>query len=102
MKRREFLWATAALAGGGSIVPRPVTSAQAAESESLSPTPAPSGQSDSQKPGEVLQPKLRKASVFFEDQDMNYVFQEMLGGAYYRTADIGACLAIADQIVDGD
>ena len=26
----------------------------------------------------------------------------MLGGAYYRAADIGACLAIADQIVDGD
>jgi alpha-beta hydrolase superfamily lysophospholipase len=102
MKRREFLWATAALAGGGSIVPRPVASAQAAESELLFPTPAPSGQSDSQKSGEVLQRKLRKASLFFEDQDMNYVFQEMLGGAYYRAADIGACLAIADQIVDGD
>jgi alpha-beta hydrolase superfamily lysophospholipase len=102
MKRREFLWATAALAGGGSIVPRPVPSVQAAESETPSPTPAPSGQSDSQKFGEVLQPKLRKASLFFQDQDMNYVFQEILGGAYYRAADIGACLAIADQIVDGD
>ena len=26
----------------------------------------------------------------------------MLGAAYYRAADIGACLAIADQIIDGD
>jgi dienelactone hydrolase len=102
MKRREFLWATAALAGGGSIVPRPIASAQAAESEPLSSPPGASSQSNSQKFSEVLQPKLRKASLFFEDQDTNYVFQELLGGAYYRAADIGACLAMADQIVDGD
>ena len=102
MKRREFLWATAALAGGGSIVPRPVASLQVAESQPVPPSPAPSSQSDSQEFGGVLQPKLRKASLFFQDQDMNYIFLQMLGGAYYRVADIGACLAIADQIVDGD
>ena len=30
------------------------------------------------------------------------MFQRMLGAAYYRAADIGACLTIADQIIDGD
>ncbi len=50
----------------------------------------------------MLRPKLRKASHFFEDPDINDVFQRMLGAAYYRAADIGACLAIADQIIDGD
>ncbi len=42
------------------------------------------------------------AARFFQDDDFNYVFLTMLGGAYYRAADVGACLAIADQIRDGD
>jgi len=33
---------------------------------------------------------------------MNFVFLMMLGGAYYGAADVGAALAIADQIEDGD
>jgi hypothetical protein len=39
---------------------------------------------------------------FFEDEDLNFVFLIVLGGAYDRVADVGACLAIADQITDGD
>jgi hypothetical protein len=39
---------------------------------------------------------------FFEDDDLNFVFLIVLGGAYDRVADVGACLAIADQIEDGD
>jgi hypothetical protein len=44
----------------------------------------------------------RSAARFFEDEELNYVFNVMLGGAYYGLADVGACLAIADQIADGD
>src|SRR5260370_28770706 len=101
MRRRDFLRATA-LAAGGSFAPRQIASVQAAELEQSSPSPSAPGQSPSGKFGDTLRPKLRKASRFFEDPEINYVFQVMLGGAYYRTADIGACLAIADQIVDGD
>ena len=39
---------------------------------------------------------------FFEDDEINFVFLIALGGAYDRVADVGACLAIADQITDGD
>ena len=102
MRRRDFLRATAGLAAGGSIVPPQIASVQAAEPQQLSPSPTASSQSASEKLGVTPQPKLRKASHFFEDPDINYVFQGMLGGAYYRAADIGICLAIADQIVDGD
>jgi hypothetical protein len=93
MKRREFLKATAALAAAGSVASRQIASVRAEEDHPPSPTPSAS---------EVLRPKLRSASHFFEDPDLNYVFQRMLGAAYYRAADIGACLSIADQIVDGD
>jgi hypothetical protein len=102
MRRRDFLRATAALAAGGSIVPCQLASVQAAEPQQLSPSPTASSQSASEKFGVTPQPKLHKASHFFEDPAINYVFQRMLGGAYYRTADIGTCLAIADQIVDFD
>src|SRR3974377_872407 len=102
MRRRDFLRTTAALAAGGSIAPRQIASIQAAEPPPSSPFPSVPGPSLSEKFGETLQPKLRKASRFFEDPEINYVFQVMLGGAYYRAADIGACLAIADQIVDGN
>jgi hypothetical protein len=93
MKRREFLKATAALAAAGSVASRQIASVHAEEDHPPSPTPSAS---------EVLRPKLRSASHFFEDPDLNYVFQRMLGAAYYRAADIGACLSVADQIVDGD
>lgn len=39
---------------------------------------------------------------FFKDDDLNFVFLIVLGGAYDRVADVGACLAIADRIEDGD
>ncbi|HEY7061553.1 MAG TPA: hypothetical protein VII06_08745 [Chloroflexota bacterium] len=42
------------------------------------------------------------AARFFQDEDFNFVFHNMLGGAFYGVADVGACLAIADQITDGD
>jgi alpha-beta hydrolase superfamily lysophospholipase len=102
MRRRDFLRATAAIAAGGSIAPLQIGSIQAVEPQQLSPSPTAPGQPLADKFGNALQPKIRKASRFFEDPDINYVFLTMLGGAYYRTADIGACLAIADQIVDGD
>jgi hypothetical protein len=44
----------------------------------------------------------RSAARFFADEDFNFVFHNVLGGAYYRIADVGACLAIADEITDGD
>jgi dienelactone hydrolase len=44
----------------------------------------------------------RSAASFFEDEEFNFVFNMMLGGAYYGLADVGVCLAIADQITDGD
>jgi len=44
----------------------------------------------------------RSAARFFQDDDFNFVFHNMLGGAFYGVADVGACLAIADQITDGD
>jgi pimeloyl-ACP methyl ester carboxylesterase len=102
MRRRDFLRATAAVAAGGSFVPRGIGAIQDAEPQQSSPSPSAPGQTPPEKFGEKLQPKLRKVSRFFEDSDINYVFQVLLGGAYYRTADIGTCLAIADQIVDGD
>ncbi len=94
MKRREFLKTTAALAAAGPVVSRQIASP--------SPDPSVADGSALQKFDEVLRPKLRRASHFFADPDINDVFQRMLGAAYYRAADIGACLAIADQIIDGD
>ncbi len=99
MKRREFLRATAALAAG-SVAPRHM--AQAAEPQQSGLAPTASAEAGTGKSGSTPQPKLRKSSRFFEDQGINYVFQAMLGSAYYRAADIGTCLAIADQIIDGD
>jgi hypothetical protein len=102
MKRREFLKATAALAAAGPVASRQIGSVHAEENHPLSPAPSTPDQFASQKFEPVLRPKLRRASHFFEDPDINYVFQRMLGAAYYRAADIGTCLTIADQIIDGD
>lgn len=101
MKRREFLKATAALAAIGPIASPQITP-HPQEDQMPSPAPSSPDGSASPKTEEGFRPKLRSASHFFEDQDVNYVFQRMLGAAYYRAADIGACLTIADRIIDGD
>jgi hypothetical protein len=44
----------------------------------------------------------RKASTFFDDKDMNFIFLGMLGGAYEKMADVGALLAMVDEIEDGN
>jgi hypothetical protein len=56
-----------------------------------------------QHEGETM-PEAAKgsASNFFRDELTNVTFLIALGGAYYRAADVGTCLAIADQIKDGD
>jgi hypothetical protein len=43
-----------------------------------------------------------KTSAFFQDELTNVTFLIALGGAYYRAADVGTCLAIAAKIDDGD
>jgi hypothetical protein len=98
MKRREFLRATAVLAAAGAITPVPRASSQ--QVSQTTPTPGP-GQLSSQ----ILSGSPfgnRKLSRLFEDVQFNYVFAVLLGSVYYRGADAGTCLAIADQIVDGD
>jgi len=65
-------------------------------------TPFPQDEPTSQKLADLLRPKTRSASRFFLDPDTNHVFQCLLGAAYYRAADVGACLSIADRIIDGD
>jgi len=98
MKRREFLRATAVLAAAGAITPAPV-----ARSQEI-PQPSPS-QSPGQFSPQILSWGLlsrRKRSRLFEDVQFNYVFALLLGSSYYKAADTGACLAIADQIIDGD
>jgi hypothetical protein len=58
-----------------------------------------------QSRGEAMasdQATRRSAANFFEDEEFNFVFNMMLGGAFYGIADVGVCLAIADQITDGD
>jgi hypothetical protein len=102
MKRREFLRTTAALAATGAIASSEMPHAHAALTPSRSPEPSAPGQPAPQNFEGALRPKLRRASHFFEDPDMNYVLQHLLGAAYYRAADIGTCLTIADQIIDGD
>jgi hypothetical protein len=44
----------------------------------------------------------RSSAAFFEDEATNFTFLIALGGAYYRAADVGTCLAIAARIEDGD
>ena len=47
-------------------------------------------------------PAPRKASQFFHDADMNFVYLGMLGAAYYGATDVGTALAIIDQTEDGN
>jgi hypothetical protein len=97
MKRREFLRATAALAATGAVTPAPWTDSEQISQLSPSPTPA-------QSPSPILGPWLgsRKPSRLFEDVQFNYIFAFLLGSVYYKGAEAGMCLAIADQIADGD
>ncbi len=45
----------------------------------------------------------RSAARFFRDFGINFEFLNMFGGAYNHLADVGTCLAIADQVgYDGD
>jgi hypothetical protein len=44
----------------------------------------------------------RKASKFFRDAEMNYVYLGMLGAAYYGATDVGTALAIIDETEDGN
>ncbi|HLH26090.1 MAG TPA: hypothetical protein VK066_26535 [Chloroflexota bacterium] len=89
MQRRRFLQATAAL-GTGSILASQVGSRTAA------------GQGQPGADAEEQQMTPRSAAHFFQDEDFDFVFLGVLGGAYYQVADVGTCLAIADQIRDGD
>src|SRR5689334_12520822 len=90
MRRRRFLQAAAALGGGGVMataaggLPRASAKTQAGTTMQQDARPA------------------RDAARFFEDEELDFVFLNMLGGAYYQLADVGTCLAIADQITDGD
>jgi hypothetical protein len=99
MKRREFLRATAALAAAGAITRVPAARSQ--EAPQASPAQSPSRFSS-----QILDSGglfgARRRSRLFEDIQFNYVFAVLLGSAYYKGADAGACLAIADRIVDGD
>jgi hypothetical protein len=96
MERREFLKATAALAAVGAIAPAVTVRSQ----EIPSRTPL---------PGQLL-PQIspngptgrRRQFRLFDDAYFNYIFSVLLGSAYHRGADVGTCLAIADQISDGD
>jgi hypothetical protein len=98
MKRREFLRATAVLAATGAITPGPRASSQQVPQSSPAPIPG-------QFPSQIFSGSWlgnRKLSRLFEDVQFNYVFAFLLGSVYYKSADAGTCLAIADQIVDGD
>src|SRR5262245_52045374 len=99
MKRREFLRATAVLAAAGAITHAPTVRSQ----EVVQPSP-------SQNLGQFPSPQIlswgllgrRKRSRLFEDVQLNYIFALLLGSSYYKAADAGACLAIADQVIDGE
>ena len=44
----------------------------------------------------------RAASRFFREVSMNYVFQIVLGAAYFGVGDVGTVLAMIDQVEDGN
>jgi hypothetical protein len=90
MNRRSFLQATAGLTGAGVVATGPSSLGQLA-----GPAAARTTMQDQAPP--------RSAARYFRDFDLNFEFLMMLGGAYYRLADVGTCLAIADEITyDGD
>src|SRR5215204_3951634 len=90
MNRRWFLQATAAMGTGCVTAGIQTGPLQAAGHGQIGTTP----QEGPSTP--------HGAARFFQDADFNFVFLRMLGGAYHHVADVGACLAIAAQIQDGD
>src|SRR6476619_846675 len=90
MNRRTFLQASAGVTGASVMAAGP-------GSLGLTATPA-EARTTMQE-----QSAPRSAARYFRDFDLNFEFLMMLGGAYYHLADVGTCLAIADQITyDGD
>ncbi len=90
MNRRTFLQATAGLIGTGVAAPAPRGLGATAGSPATGTT-----MQDQSPP--------RSAARYFRNFSINFEFLTMLGGAYNRIADVGTCLAIADQIgYDGD
>lgn len=87
MNRRRFLNASA-LSSAGVLLSPAVTGTANAQPVSSPPdatTTAPSSH-----------------DTFFHDADLNYHILSVLGFARYGLVDVGSCLAIANQIVDGD
>jgi Prolyl oligopeptidase family len=90
VNRRALLRASG-LAGAASLIPPLMTTPASA---------GPAGQAGaSPQPGA---PKSAAADSFFHDPDLNYTFLILLGSAVYQLAEVGACLAIADHIQDGN
>jgi hypothetical protein len=90
LNRRSFLQATAGLTGAGVMA-----AGAGSQGERMGTAAA---QTFPQEPSPP-----RSAARYFRDFDINFEFLMMLGGAYYRLADIGTCLAIADEITyEGD
>lgn len=91
MERRGFLKASAALAAGAFA-------AHSGTPRRAAATATNAGPGQTQPAGVAPQQARRAAARFFEDEALNFSFLTMLGLTYDRAADIGACLAIADQI----
>ena len=92
MQRRQFLTASAALAGVNVLASKAYPAHQMAVAQ------VPAGAAAGGQPGAAVQSSRRSSSQFFQDEALNFQFLAMLGIAYDRAADVGACLAIADQI----
>src|SRR5215204_5267200 len=90
MQRRRFLQAAATLGSAGVLT---------AVQGDLSPA---AGRGEMRATMQQAPAPARSAARFFQDEEFNFVFHNMLGGAYYGVAEVGTCLAIADQITDGD
>ena len=90
MKRRSFIRGTMAVSIGSVMTASETRAARNPRVESV----------ETKMQGD--QAMAQNAAHFFNDEDLNYVFLIMLGGTYYRAAEVGECLAIAAQITDGD
>jgi dienelactone hydrolase len=55
-----------------------------------------------QTPAPGAPPPEKANTRFFRDAEFEYIFLCLLGLAYDGGVDVGSCLAIAEQIVDGD
>lgn len=90
MKRRTFLQATAGLTGAAAVGAAPGS-------------PAASAAAGAARTMMQDQPVPRSATRYFQNFGLNFEFLNMIGGAFNRLADVGTCLAMAEQIgFDGD